>query len=425
MIVPLIAFAVCQRPQSLLQQIVPNPTGRNGYEDYLRAADLVRSMKIGPYERWIFAMASGATGSIPKEDIPPRVTPAMSVLDVRRRMDEQVGPIIAAIKEGNAKEVYDPRSKLDPMTMFPEFAQLKVVARIVANRAHVEFAAGRSNGGTTSLLDGLTFAWNLQGATIIASLVSIACSAIELAEFQEHLGQLTPGDAATIERFCNDLLARPLPIESTFRAERELMTSTLAMIEKSEDLRVLFSVDDESKRQNQVAVLKNLGKSDLRRVIEGATPLVAQRLASIAARLTGPESGWFAPRPPTKPTNPRDLSVENLAHMLADICCDEDPFPQYATALAKARLQLRLLRVHAQIIRYRWNTGALPANLDQCCSTDSRIDPFTREPLHFEPIEGGYRLYSLGVPDVGKVELKYKSNGAGAKGAEPPSGDPR
>ena len=116
-----------------------------------------------------------------------------------------------------------------------------------------------------------------------------------------------------------------------------------------------------------------------------------------------------------------DSQVKNLLPLLAR----HQAVATYATALAKARLQLRLLRVHAQIIRYRWNTGALPANLDQCCSTDSRIDPFTREPLHFEPIEGGYRLYSLGVPDVGKVELKYKSNGAGAKGAEPPSGDPR
>jgi hypothetical protein len=57
---------------------------------------------------------------------------------------------------------------------------------------------------------------------------------------------------------------------------------------------------------------------------------------------------------------------------------------------------IRQLAVHALILRHRWNTDKLPAELSELNPGDLALDPYTGKPLIYEPLGRAYRLYSAG-----------------------------
>ncbi len=68
----------------------------------------------------------------------------MPDLEVRKITDYHLGITIDIIRQGNEKQVFDPRSDFRYDTLLPELSRFKTLSKIGANKAYVEFADGRS-----------------------------------------------------------------------------------------------------------------------------------------------------------------------------------------------------------------------------------------------------------------------------------------
>ena len=87
----------------------------------------------------------------------------------------------------------------------------------------------------------------------------------------------------------------------------------------------------------------------------------------------------------------------------------------------RSRTQLRLLRLHAKVIEYRWEHEQLPESLKAAVSDGTEIDPLSGEAFVFErPGVASYRIYGKGMPGVGEIELRYRAPVREPEGTPPP-----
>jgi len=398
-----------QADELLFAKIVPNPTGKNAYEDFLRAGDMVGSGLWRQYENWISYKRSSAIRDRNDDldaaapDLPPGVTPEMSDLAIRRAANEHLGAAIEIIRIGNEKQSYDPRPGFGLETAFPEFARFKTLAKIDMNRAHVEFADGRTTQAVDDLLEGITFARKIYGSTSISTLVSSAVQAIMLAEFQEHLGQLSFFDAQTIDKRCKKMIDTPLPVADIFNNELNMVVHDLDAILDNPNL-----VLSDTELKSFAPAFKGLSVTDRQQLKDMLTKSLQDGYGEAASRLDGPETGWLLRDRSNDPApSMSDNSASNLALVLVTALQGKAMQRQYAQALAKSRVQLRLLRLHAKVIEYHWQHNQWPTKMAEFADKETAFDPFGGEQFHYELKDGGYRLYSLGIPGLGPIELKY------------------
>lgn len=397
---------------SLLARIVPNPTGRNGYEDYLRAGDMVDPDQWNSYEFWIAQLrrriANPEMEVASNEVLPEGVNPEMSELAVRKIANTRFGGLPDVVASGNAKQVWDPRQSVQFGTTYPELGRFKTLAKIASNRAHVEFSEGRSNRAVHDLLDEVVFSRRLAQATMISELVGVAVEAIALAEFDEHLSQLSYDDVVEIEKRTKALLSEPIQAGSVYHKELAAVLSSLDAV--IQDPSIVMS-DDENKTYGEA--LQSLSNEDKQKLKAMVSDTVRQRYAEQEQVLNGPEENWFkAASKQTATPSPTDMSYSNLALVLANGIAGAQTAVQYCHALAKGRIQLRLLYAHARILDYRWRNGTLPRKLADAMDAKAAYDPFAGQPLHYELQGKSYRLYSTAIPGIGPLELKYVARAA-------------
>lgn len=221
MLLPLIAgtlaFFTQAQGQSVYRQIVAQPDPRNGYEDYLKAADLARDPSLttllnwnpGQYQQLVDAkkdmVANPQPGYEWDSDMERELRVAEQLrnenwLSIRQKIANYSQGMMELVRAGNGKQVWDPRKSVDPATVFPEYTGFKTIAKVIGASAYAKFAAGDSRGGTQMLLDGYTFSIKMSNSTLIGELVSAASRAIILASFEEELGRMSDDNAKQIIR---------------------------------------------------------------------------------------------------------------------------------------------------------------------------------------------------------------------------------
>lgn len=399
-----------QNDSSLLAKLVPVPTGRNGYEDFLRAGDLIGSNNWSVYEQWIgfkrnhlVLTQTDVEGDSDVPDMPPGVSPEMSELAVRKVANERFGGAYDVLKIGNGKQVWDPRDDLGMASLFPELSRFKTLAKIGINKAHVEFSEGRTTQAIDDLFDGITFSKHMYHSVLVSCLVGVAIQAIMLSEFNEHLGQLSFSDAELIDRRCSVLLSEKLSFSEVYKREAGLASHDLAELIKSPDL---FLSDEDLKSFGQG--FKDLGPNDQLKLQQMVTETLRQRFEAAQQRMGGDEADWLLSEGEMDPIpSPRDQSVSNLALLMANSLSGKDTMRGSAKAIAKGRIQLHLLQLHAKVMEYHWKNNQWPKKIEEFAEPKVAFDPFAKSPFHYELKDGGYRLYSLGVPGAGPIELKY------------------
>lgn len=409
-------FALCstissQQAPSLASRLVPNPSGKNGYEEYVYAADRVNTPLWKAYDNWLAYLSQTATdlNSNPPA-MPDGITIQMSDLDVRRRVDNLFGSALNLVHEGNRKPVFDPRTEFTAETLLPELAVFKTVGRVISNRAHVDFSAGRATAATDALLDGLTFAWNLIGDSIIAGLVGISIEAIMLSEFSDHLSQLTPVETARIESACKAMLGRPFYASAFYAHERKTLTEQIdSFLSKPE---VLTVDGPDALTKSAASAIGALSSVDKLALKASVVRELDKRFGASIARFSGPETAWIPKEIGDEPKPiVDDISVSNLTLAVTNSLVTKGMDRAIARSVGKARIQFRLLRLHARVINYRWQHNRLPSRLEDFADKDVAFDPIGGAPFHYDLIGEDYRLYSLGLPSLGKIELRYRSSG--------------
>lgn len=387
-----VAFAVLagwQGPaagQSLFQKLGIQPTGRNGYEEYLMACDSLTS--------------SGAAAEIGRLNEP---NSQGSYLSRCRSIAAKSAPALQWVRAGNFKPVFDPRTKVGMATEFPELFQLRNLARAAVCDADVRFAEGDTAGGVDSLLAALECSDNFCRFTLIGGLVGIASDQIVLVRFASLWQQVSQRDCRTIRIRVDRLLAKPSSVRdilaSEFRISADVFRTELP---RAESLESILGVEGEEMTDSERHLLeqwKSLPPAE--RVRIGAR--LAEAMDAYSARflqvVSGPESRWKAPeRPP----------LSALEDMLFDTFA-----PAYNLAItrfAARRTQFRLLRLHAAIDEFRFEHGQLPESLEKLGAPREYLDdPLSGKPFAYEPqARNQYRLYSFGSEATGQVELAYR-----------------
>jgi len=390
-----------QRP-TLVQQVVTRHDPNNGYEDYVRAADVVRGTEIDAYFDW-------RPGQYPRmpavkgDPVAATIPDFPDYLAAMRKVVEKFGPALDLIREGNRKRAYDPRVELNGKTTYPEVREFTRLGKLIRADAYVRFADGDSKGAVGDLLDGLTFARHIAVSAMIGELVSLLCESYMFGAFDEHIPQLSDKDALAVEHFVDSAIDEPEPFVKILANARDVHIKMVADLLASKD--AIKSLAGENKALSDY--LSGASQPEERDVLDGFTTAANACYGQMIAQLLGDESTWTEPvdfgaglSRPSLVTMPQDA----VAMMLYEIQLAS--MVRYFSLILTRRTQLRLLRLSAKIVEFRWHRNRLPANLAEAAPAALVYDPVAKAPFQYEITGETYRIYSKGTKATGQIELK-------------------
>jgi len=387
------------RPIQLVKTIIGTPTGRNGYEEYLMAAEAMHNPKFEDAYR-------NLTSSGPGQD---------TWLASRVAVAAQSGSARQLVLEGNRKEVFDPRSFTQD-TLFPDLVYLKMVARYLPIQATVEFSQGQNKRGAETLLGGLVFSGKLSGTGVLLSfLVSMATNSIILAGYSENLERIPLSSWDSVVNYCNEALSLN-PLKRSILLELDGVPGNVdyVFINPREWGGVFGDLDDQT--ADMVDRIKSLSATQRQAVKARVLERVAAYRRVFIQAMDQDESKWVL----------STSALENVAQRE-----EPDPLVQWIldSSLAvysqaypselKRRAQLRILRLHGLIQSHRWRTGVLPGSLKDLDNDPACADPLSGSWFCYEPTEDGYQLYSKGGSGMTRVDLGFKRPVSSDSGDEP------
>ncbi len=380
---------------SLLSRIVTHPDAANGYEDYLRAAELLDSRSFDEYLTWQGYVFSGRSST----EVPPRPSEVQENdpdLTIRERMVERFGQALQVLASGNKKVIYDPREQYRPETTFPEFYRFKSLARLESAAMHVAFSKGRSDEATADLLDGLGFANRVGCGPIISRLVGVACEAILTRTLNEHLPQLSLDDATKIHAFADQLLEASDIRSAPLRRDAKMSTDAIDVY-LSDPKNAPWGPDVELIRVTPE--ISKLSPSEREQLKAGVVARVSRDASRVATLLDEPEENWL----PGISQLP-DVDDGTLAGKVASRL--EVDYNRIVQLEARTRVRTRLLRLTAMIIECRWLNGKLPDRLEQFASPEDRRDRISGKDFVYRRDGIWFTLTSPGFGDYHNISLQ-------------------
>jgi hypothetical protein len=275
--------------------------------------------------------------------------------------------------------------------------------------AYAEFAAGQTAEGTARLMQALVMADNVSGTgATLGHLVGLAQAQMVYGELNARLGQLAKADCLQIDAVTTQLLARPPAVERVFRSEQAMA------------LRAVELATQDPKKWLDGGVLRDTfekmpleERARFRKTVQG---ILQERYAPLIQSVRGPESRWPMAAAPSFETRPKPDDLEGIAEAFVESISPD--LSATARTSAMARTQLRLLRLHARVLAYKWENGRLPARLQD--ASNDVADPLSGENFAYEPNGDTYRLYSRGRPETGEVTLKRTLRGPAQEDPAPP-----
>jgi len=322
-------------------QLFPTSTNNNGYEEWVRAADLIQN-------------------NAKVQELLDQPAPTLAMK--RRIMDDpEVAQALQLVRAGVNKPVFSPRTSLDENTPLPELAHFRQLARLLAMEQYVAFADGRVDAAINDLRVGLAFGYRIQTDTLISGLVGVAVHNIVLKEFSQHLDQLSVYHCNEVRRIVEDFL------------DAENPAVHLLALEKGYALKVLDA--RRSDPEGLIALMKTIGGVSAPQEDANAAAVhayVANHPGEANAILDDASSRVSALydlallnlRLP--PAQRKPLVIDQAASPGAALfrAITIDP-QQILDKYTRDQTQLRLLGVHVLIHRYRWDHNTLPDSLSE------------------------------------------------------------
>jgi hypothetical protein len=358
-------------PKASFQKLFPHPTGANGYEEIVMAADLAQdSERRNDLQRQGITLTDLRSG-VAESD--------------RRRA-------LALLRAGLAKPIYSPRARPDITftTTFPDLQGMRSVARLLAADIRVSFADGRGAEATADLERGLRLGSLLHGETLIGSLVGLACNNIVVGAFSRHLDQLSARDCDRVFSLVRAWTKLPDPAVSALEAERELILRSLMRLRNDpklalETARSLIGAETfaQLEAEQPALVSQYLGNADnLARLVDDVAARVSVQIERALDEMRKPP--WQRQRVEHEPdASPAGI----LSGMIV---------PSYNSAgarFAASRQAVSLLGVHAAIRRHQWEHDSLPASLEVLRLGGMATDPVSGKPFAYR--RTGERTYEL------------------------------
>ncbi len=390
MIGPLIALALQNGP--VFPQFFPNPTGRNGAEEYVRAVDIVNAPEYAPYAAW---SAEGGALEVPTIGISSRragatVAPrapgsaGVGYLTLCEQSVGKFGYALSLIKAGNGKAVMQS----------VDFATLSVPLSNLTNlglrAAHLRFAQAKPGEAVGYLLDQVTFLDNLQRSDT-GGRPSTAGEGAVIQAFAQHIDGLGLGDCRQVSAFAKSFLARPPALRTTYVLRKLVWRKTIAdYVARAKAGSTTDSIG---------AMVAKLSPQEKERVLSDAYGVVESAVGQALRTLDGPESAWALPviEEPDPPTSIDALpkAIAMYAHPLA--------FANLRYDLA-FRTRLRILDLTAQCRTYWYENGRYPKTFTELRNAKI-IDPLSGKEFTYHHDKGTILISSAGSAASGEIFL--------------------
>jgi len=398
----------------LFRGIAPHPTGRNGYEEYLAAADIISNPLFNQYMSVVSGLWSPHDPDIPP---PADYNPKETELEARRKFVSHFKTSLDLIEQGNQKPVYDPRTDFGPDTTLPELVYFKSLARLEGYAAYIKFADGQTDEGIRQFETALTFSNKICSGPLVFRLVGIACTSIELRQLDSYWPQLSLRDAEQLSKYCEDVLSTPTPLADAFRSEQKVATTSLSAILR--DPKKYLATEEDPDAPNQLT--KDLGKLspvDLQATAQDAAGQIYQTYDQVIDLLSGPESNWLQVSRLEKDPDSKSSLATKLASAVLPVIAPS------VTAELRQRTKYRLCLLNAKAIEYRWNHAELPTSIEEFTTREERTDPSGGRFL-FAKEGNWFRIKRVGGDALGELALSPTPQPAAAGGSDNGVGNPR
>lgn len=385
--------AALQDAPPLLREIIPSPTGANGLEEYLHAADIVRSPSVASaFQDFVKTPRGNA-----------------KYLDACRTVIANCGTTFSLITAGNAKAVKDPRLAQKGDIKFKELPYFRRISQILSIKAHVEFADGNPRAATKTLVSALDFCSAVQGIGFYSHYLSgLAMQQVVLAEFKEDLARIPLTDWPHVEKLCDEAVANnPLKpvIDGSLTSFSNRLKTMLDGPAASDD--ELSSYSEEAQQiYRRTRSLTPAEKADLEeKVMREASSAAKSLLVVLESR----ESLWDAIL--AKMTQEEAAKKDPAVSFWLDLYWASSP-SKILTVEVRRRTQLRLLKAMGRIEASRWKNGRLPAALAALDDQTVFYDPICNKPFLYKPGIATFELYSPGTQATGRIDLVYVRGGS-------------
>ncbi len=375
---PAVAESEDAPPKPNFEQLFPHPTGDNGYEDVVRAGDLIfrNNLLDAATDREATLTQKRAALALPETQ--------RALATTRRGLNRQI--------------IQSPFTDYNAGTLFPHFAPVRALARLLSLEQYVLLADGKTAQAVDNLFDGLRLGNLVKGEVLIGGLVGVAVDAIVVSALAKRLDALSARDCDRLTAGVREYMAQPDPVIDAFVNEKQMfVTSFLTELRRdpaafAQGLAPTFEEGEtlDAETAAVIAGVQRLGRDKAAR--DAFADAVERQFDAASAQAIASLRDPSAP-PPKPPTGAERASLTyRLTQMSMPV------YTQAASKFQTIRTQTQLLGVHGAIRRFRWEYNRLPETLAELTwAGDLLRDPFTGKPLLYKRIGGTtFELSSAG-----------------------------
>jgi hypothetical protein len=345
--------AVAQEPdpsrESLYQQLFPRPTGENGYEELLRAGELLKKS-----ERFKRAQGQPAEGEKPQE----------LTLAVRREIlgEPDVQRALAQMRAGLNKPLTAPQSDTDAaLSAYGAYRQL---GRLLAMELYVRMADGREELAIESARDGLRLGYAIQSDKLLGGLAGAAINSLVSSALTAHVEELSLPACRKLSQLVRAWMDAPDPAIAALTQERDLILKNL---------------------DKQLPAGEGFPRAQILALVKGQVNYMIENLR---------KPHWE--RRPIPPIGGDEVAAQYVEALQLD-----KVLGQVGSSFARDQARMQMLGVRAVLRAYRWEFGCLPNSLDELQLGRLITDPFTGKSLVYRRTGAlTYELSSAGFDQL-------------------------
>jgi hypothetical protein len=411
---------VAQSSQGYYATMFPVPTGRNGLEDYVLARDLLDQGYWQAYVEWAppegrMAIqqqrhAREIAGIEPIQDrkmldLELRLE-GLNLLQVREEEMSAFARSDHLVSTGNSKpcEVQTVMNgvRVPTASVFSNLGSLeRDIAYVEASRSHTDLMIADLENILTMVDHGCR-------TTYVGSVLATSAQLKVCTMFAENLDRFSLQDAGAIEALVNRFLQGTPVFVDAYRAA--FLSEQASVGDSIHGLKEHGFDATRDKQHSQFnSVINEMSNPEVDQLIQQTQQTIGAIGRTFLARFSQPEHTWLStdaldnddsPDPVVR--TPDDIESYFALHWTLP----EVARPRRLADALRARAMMRLLRLHAKIIAYRWEQGRLPASLSEMnLPTGYEYDPLSDARFVYQVSGSEYKLYSLGTKATGKIEL--------------------
>jgi hypothetical protein len=378
MLASLLVATVAQ--QSLFQQVIKKPTGNNGYEEYVQAADIALASRLQELQQALTAPEAKGT-----------------LFERQKAVANQCAKIVTLVKQGNEKQLYYP-GDMTLSTSFPEIGPMRHVGLALVTKAQVDFAEGRVNQGLDTLLTALTYGERISFVgPLIFDLIGRVITQSVMRSLNENMAMVSLPSAWEIQRAATRLLETDNPWTVSIRLEMEVIVPEVASRLKDPKMFKELVADE-----SLASALNGVSQSRMSEIAKEVEFGLTRHYSELLRILELPESQWVAT---ALNALPKARPQDEVAGKVFDALVPTNDMGLRHEIVR--RTHLRLLRVVGAVVEYRWTNGYFPGSLDALREPSLANDPLTGGKFHYERAPGSFALYSEGTAETGRIGLDW------------------